>query len=78
MKAVVFHALGDIRVDEVPKPKIEADTDAIVRLTASAICGTDLHFIAARWPRLSPVPSSATRDSAWSRASDPLFGGSHY
>jgi threonine dehydrogenase-like Zn-dependent dehydrogenase len=45
MKAVVFHALGDIRLDDVPEPKIEADTDAIVRLTASAICGTDLHFI---------------------------------
>jgi threonine dehydrogenase-like Zn-dependent dehydrogenase len=45
MKAVVFHAIGDIRVDDVPEPKITNDTDAIVRLTASAICGTDLHFI---------------------------------
>lgn len=45
MKAVVFHGIGDIRVDEVPEPTIEAPADAIVRLTASAICGTDLHFI---------------------------------
>jgi threonine dehydrogenase-like Zn-dependent dehydrogenase len=45
MKAVVFHALGDIRLDDVPEPTIEEDTDAIVRLTTSAICGTDLHFI---------------------------------
>jgi threonine dehydrogenase-like Zn-dependent dehydrogenase len=45
MKAVVFHAVGDIRLDDVPEPKIEAPTDAIVRLTASAICGTDLHFV---------------------------------
>lgn len=45
MKAVVFHAIGDIRVDDVPEPEIEQATDAIVRLTASAICGTDLHFI---------------------------------
>lgn len=45
MKAVVFHGLGDIRVDDVPDPKIEHDQDAIVRLTASAICGTDLHMI---------------------------------
>jgi threonine dehydrogenase-like Zn-dependent dehydrogenase len=45
VKAVVFHAVGDIRVDEVPEPKIEEPTDAIVRLTSSAICGTDLHFV---------------------------------
>lgn len=45
MKAVVFHAIGDIRVEDVPEPRIEDPKDAIVRLTASAICGTDLHFI---------------------------------
>ncbi|MBF8643938.1 glutathione-dependent formaldehyde dehydrogenase, partial [Pseudomonas zeshuii] len=43
MKAVVFHGIGDIRVDDVPEPNIQEPTDAIVRLTASAICGTDLH-----------------------------------
>ncbi len=45
MKAVVFHAIGDIRIDDVPEPVIESPKDAIVRLTASAICGTDLHFV---------------------------------
>jgi threonine dehydrogenase-like Zn-dependent dehydrogenase len=45
MKAVVFHGVGDIRVDDVPEPRIQQDTDAIARLTASAICGTDLHMI---------------------------------
>lgn len=45
MKAVVFHGIGDIRLEDMPEPKIEAPTDAIVRLTASAICGTDLHFV---------------------------------
>jgi len=45
MKAVVFHGIGDIRLDDVPEPEIEQPTDAIVRLTASAICGTDLHFV---------------------------------
>jgi threonine dehydrogenase-like Zn-dependent dehydrogenase len=45
MKAVVFHDVGDIRLEDVPEPKIEQATDAIVRLTASAICGTDLHFV---------------------------------
>ncbi len=45
MKAVVFHDVGDIRLEDAPDPKIETGTDAIVRLTASAICGTDLHMI---------------------------------
>ncbi|MFM0630820.1 zinc-dependent alcohol dehydrogenase [Paraburkholderia xenovorans] len=45
MKAIVFHDIGDIRLEEVPEPTLEQPTDAIVRLTTSAICGTDLHFI---------------------------------
>ena len=45
MKAVVFHGIGDIRLDDVPEPKIQEPTDAVVRLTSSAICGTDLHMI---------------------------------
>src|SRR3954462_3469347 len=50
MKAVVFHGVGDIRLDNVPEPGIEQPTDAIVRLTASAICGTDLHMIRGTMP----------------------------
>ncbi|WAJ35516.1 glutathione-dependent formaldehyde dehydrogenase [Pseudomonas sp. GOM7] len=45
MKAVVFHDIGDIRLDDVPEPEVEASTDAVIRITASAICGTDLHFV---------------------------------
>ena len=45
MKAVVYHGVGDIRLEDVAEPRIEAPTDAIVRITASAICGTDLHFV---------------------------------
>lgn len=45
MKAVVWHGIGDIRVDEVPDPTIQDPTDAIIEITASAICGTDLHFV---------------------------------
>src|SRR6185312_4403208 len=45
MKAVVFHGVGDIRLEDVPEPKLLEPTDAIVRLTASAICGTDLHLV---------------------------------
>lgn len=45
MKAVVFHDVGDIRLEDVPEPRLENPSDAIVRITASAICGTDLHFV---------------------------------
>ncbi|MFW5823935.1 MAG: zinc-dependent alcohol dehydrogenase [Marinobacter sp.] len=45
MKAVVFHNVGDIRLEDVPEPELRESTDAIVRITTSAICGTDLHFV---------------------------------
>ena len=45
MKAVVWRGVGDIRVEDVAEPEIQNSTDAIVRLTSSAICGTDLHFV---------------------------------
>ncbi len=45
MKAVVWHGIGDIRLDTVPDPTLQEPTDAIVRITRSAICGTDLHFV---------------------------------
>jgi threonine dehydrogenase-like Zn-dependent dehydrogenase len=45
MKAVVYHGIGDIRLDNIKQPSIKHDFDATVRLTASAICGTDLHFV---------------------------------
>src|SRR5919199_322027 len=45
MKAVVFHGIGNVALDDVPDPSIQDPNDAIVRLTASAICGTDLHFV---------------------------------
>jgi len=54
MKAVVFHGVGDIRLDNVAEPKIEQPTDAIVRLTASAICGTDLHMVRGTMPGMVP------------------------
>ena len=54
MKAVVFHGIGDIRLDTVKEPKIQDPTDAIVRLTASAICGTDLHMIRGTFTGMKP------------------------
>lgn len=54
MKAVVWHDVGKISVDEVPDPRIEREDDAIVRITTSAICGTDLHFVRGTMPGMRP------------------------
>jgi threonine dehydrogenase-like Zn-dependent dehydrogenase len=44
MKAVAWHGRRDVRVDTVPDPTIEQPTDAVVRITTTAICGSDLHL----------------------------------
>jgi threonine dehydrogenase-like Zn-dependent dehydrogenase len=44
MRAAMFHGPGDVRIEQVPDPRIEAPTDAVVRVTAACICGSDL------WP----------------------------
>jgi threonine dehydrogenase-like Zn-dependent dehydrogenase len=56
MKAVVFEDVGRVRVDDVPDPGIEEPTDAVVRVTASAICGSDLHFLHGKAPLLPGEP----------------------
>ena len=44
MRALVWHGKEDIRCDTVPDPKIEHPRDAIVKITSTAICGSDLHL----------------------------------
>ena len=44
MKAVTWHGQRDVRVDNVPDPTIQEPTDAIVRITTTGICGSDLHL----------------------------------
>lgn len=44
MKALVFHKPKDVRVENVEDPKIIDSTDAIIRVTSTAICGSDLHI----------------------------------
>jgi threonine dehydrogenase-like Zn-dependent dehydrogenase len=54
MKAVVWHDVGKVSVDDVPEPHIQDPADAIVRITTSAICGTDLHFVRGTMPGMRP------------------------
>jgi threonine dehydrogenase-like Zn-dependent dehydrogenase len=44
MKALTWHGKRDVRVDEVPDPSIQSPTDAIVRVTTTGLCGSDLHL----------------------------------
>ena len=53
MKALIWHAAGDIRLEDVSDPQIQDPTDAIVRITTSAICGTDLHLVRGTMPPMT-------------------------
>ncbi len=44
MRAVTWHGKRDVRVEEVPDPKIEVGTDAVIRVTTTGLCGSDLHL----------------------------------
>jgi threonine dehydrogenase-like Zn-dependent dehydrogenase len=54
MKAVCWHGANDIRVDTVPDPKIINPRDAIVKITSTAICGSDLHLYDGFIPTMEP------------------------
>jgi S-(hydroxymethyl)glutathione dehydrogenase/alcohol dehydrogenase len=55
MKALVFHKPKDVRVDNVDDPKIEDPRDAIIRVTSTAICGSDLHMYNGLVPQPRPM-----------------------
>ena len=54
MKAVVWNGPGQIDLEDVADARIEESTDAVVRLTMSAICGTDLHMVRGTMPGMQP------------------------
>ena len=52
MKALCWHGTEDVRVDKVPDPKIQGPGDVIVKITATAICGSDLHLYGGFMPTM--------------------------
>ena len=54
MRALLFKDFGAIELADVPKPKLEEPGDALVKVTTTAICGSDLHVINGRIPGMSP------------------------
>ncbi|WP_462418210.1 zinc-dependent alcohol dehydrogenase family protein [Kytococcus sp. Marseille-QA3725] len=55
MRATVIHAAGDVRLEEVPEPRVVLPTDAVVRVVASCVCGSDL------WPYRGANPVEEPR-----------------
>ena len=54
MRALTFQGRRDVRVDTVPDPRIEEPTDAIVRVTSTGLCGSDLHLYEVLAPFIDP------------------------
>ncbi|NJP49746.1 glutathione-dependent formaldehyde dehydrogenase [Streptomyces sp. SBST2-5] len=54
MKAVTWQGKRDVRVENVPDPRIEEPTDAIIRITSSGLCGSDLHLYEVLTPFMTP------------------------
>lgn len=55
MKASVFHGPGNIKFETVPDPTLKAPTDIILKVTSTAICGSDLHFYSGGIPQARPM-----------------------
>ncbi|MFB9864528.1 zinc-dependent alcohol dehydrogenase [Rufibacter immobilis] len=55
MKALVFHKINDVSVDNVPDPIIEEPRDAIIKVTSTAICGSDLHILDGFVPQMQDM-----------------------
>lgn len=52
MKALVWHGKNDVRIDNVPEPKLKEKRDAIIKITSTAICGSDLHLLDGYMPTM--------------------------
>ena len=63
MKALVWHGKSDVRCDTVPDPTIENPRDMIVKITSTAICGSDLHLYDGYMPTMERATFSGT--SRW-------------
>ena len=71
MKALVYHGPGKRAWEEKPRPVLKDADDAIVRITTTTICGTDLHILEGDVPRSPTAAFSGMRASASSRKSAP-------
>ena len=52
MRALTWHGKQDVRVEDVPRPEVVNPNDAVIEVTATAICGSDLHLYHGRVPSM--------------------------
>lgn len=63
MKALTYHGPHKVSVDNVADPGLEAADDIILRVTATAICGSDLHLYRGKFP--APIMAIFSATSSW-------------
>ena len=73
MKALVYHGQGKRALEDKPKPVIKAPTDAVVKITKTTICGTDLHIMKGMCQQLQMAESWGTKVSESSNKSVEAF-----
>ncbi len=71
MKAVTWQGKRDVRVEEVPDPRIQEPTDAVIRVTSTGLCGSDLHLYEVLTPFMTPGDILGHEPWASSRRSAP-------
>jgi len=71
MKALCWHGKEDMRCEAVPDPRIEHLRDAIIKVTATAICGSDLHMMTVSYRGCTRATSSGTKPWGSSSSSAP-------
>ena len=54
MKALVYHGPNDVQLDDKPRPNIQTPEDVILRVTSTALCGSDLHLYHGHVPGMEP------------------------
>ena len=69
MKALVYHGPGNRAWEEKPRPVIEKPTDAVVRITTTTICGTDLHILKGDLPAVTDGRIVGTVAGSWATRS---------
>lgn len=66
MRALTWHGKRDVRVEDVPDPRIEEPTDAIIEVTSSGLCGSDLHLYEVLGPYLHAGDVLVSTSPTWS------------
>ncbi len=67
MRGTVLYGTEDIRFEDVPEPEIVQPTDAIIRISATCVCGSDLWVIAASIRSLGPHPWGTSTAGSWKK-----------